>query len=214
MQLEPKAPGAIDYDLPSDDEIRTAFRLSRLTFDPCQHAYLYDKRFGERAEHIIVTAGSLDRSYEILGSVDFGKEGVNCFQSFAISTGGVAFGNTQHLFAQATPAEINALLRRRALRLYGDQVDAVINVAYQTNPRNDVNATGLAVHFIGKVAGDPQDAQRRLEELKKLLDAGLISESEYQTKRKEILEGLSTTGRVGGAARISAEQPARAALRG
>lgn len=62
--------------------------------------------------------------------------------------GQFAYTHATRTFSKATPAEINRLLQLQALDQYGDKVDAVINVTYDSNPRNDVFGTGLAVHFV------------------------------------------------------------------
>lgn len=186
-----KGPDSVDFNLPSDEVVTQAFQNRRV--DLCEHSYLYDRAFAERASDIIVTAGDLLRPPEELGSVDFGRTGGDWINWTTIAIGrNFAHTRVTRRFLKATPKEINELLRRRALFLYGTKVDAVINVAYQGNPRNDVFATGLAVRFTGEAAArNPRGGvESGLEELKRLLDKGLITEPEYRQRREEVLRPL------------------------
>ena len=90
---------------------------------------------------------------------------------------------------------MNAYLARAALNQYGNAVDAVINVTYQTEPDGDVRADGLAVQFVAAQAPHPavpasRSAEQRLQELKDLLDQRLINRKEYEQKRQAILNQL------------------------
>ena len=65
---------------------------------------------------------------------------------------------------------------------------AVINVAYETNPRNDVFGTGLAVQFAtGDSARPSGSTEGKLEDLTRAREKGLISEDEYRAVRTKLL---------------------------
>jgi hypothetical protein len=190
IDLERIEPGDISYKLLSDKQVMQAWENLRINV--CEFPYLWDEAFARAAERIVVTAGGLTRTYEILGPVDFGELGFDQINAFAVAYKGIAFGSVVRTFSQATPAEVNELLRRRALRQYRDRVDAVINVAYQDNPRHDVFGTGLAVHFTAgaEVSEHKATTEDRLDELQRLLDKGLIDRQEYERTRAEILRSL------------------------
>jgi len=188
LSLDSVRPGDVAFGLPTDEDI---VRARGQNFDLCQHPYLYDPAFATDASRILVTAGGLQRGYEELGAVDFGRMGGDWISWVTIPIGTqFTYTHISRSFSQATPGEVNELLRRRALRLYGNRVDAVINVAYQANPRHDVYATGLAVHFVAPKRSGSTSAEWRLEELKRLLEKGLITEHEYQERRAVILRDL------------------------
>lgn len=192
LTLEPLQPGAVPFTIQaSDDQLIRDYAHGG---NACQHPYLHDPAFAKAAERIVVTAGNLQQRYQVLGPLDFGRRGGDWVSAFTIgaASSGTAFSYTQvtRSFYQATPGEVNELVRRRALFLYGASVDAVINVAYQTNPRHDVNATGLAVRFVDDVPSGEGNVAARLSELKRLREEGLISDQEYQGRRREILGEL------------------------
>jgi len=199
MALDPLPPGGVSFKLPGDGQLVSTFLRYRL--DMCRHPYLYDPDFAKSAARILVTAGGLQRHYEELGAVDFGQAGADSISGVTVAFAGFASTQVTRTFSQATPAEVNELLRRRALRLYGDRVDAVINVAYETNPRHDVFGTGLAVRFVAG-GGEPLDIAARLEELERLRDRGLVTETEFNELRGDLLEGLRSRP-AGGAAKPS-----------
>jgi hypothetical protein len=171
---------------PSDDQIPPDEWAAQAA---CLFPYLYDPSFAAKAERIVVSAGPLQQPHELLGNVDFGKLGFDRTEGGAIAVRGFAFAWARRTFSKATPAEINALLRKRALYQYGERVDALINVGYQSDPANNVFATAVAVHFT-EGAPQPSSATTRLNELEKLHKSGLIDQREYEQKRAEILRGL------------------------
>lgn len=186
LTLEPLRPGDVPFELPSD--VLTAGN-EEAAQAACLFPYLYDQGFAAKAERIIVSSGPLQQPYELLGNVDFGKLGFDRTQGSGIAVQGFAFAWARRTFSKATPAEVNALLRKRALYQYGERVDALINVNYQTDPANNVFATAVAVHFTA-VGAQSGSASARLSELEKLHKAGLIDQREYEQKRAEILRGL------------------------
>lgn len=140
---------------------------------------------------IIVTSGEISRPYEILGAVQIGEVD---FQEYAL---------------EQSLDNLDRILRQKALKLYGPQVDAVINVSdhysgtslrysYLTGLRNQpgtVFARGLAVRFtqaLSAQTSQPPTASGadRLRQLQQLLDQGLISREEYEQKRTQILRDL------------------------
>lgn len=155
----------------------------------CAFPYLFDNGFAAQAARIIVSTGSIQQAHELIGNVDFGKLGFDRVDAGSIWWSGIVWGRIRRTFAKATPGEVNELLRKRALYLYGERVDALINVNYQSDPANNVFATAVAVHFTD---GAPQSgsASTRLGELEKLHKSGLIDQREYEQKRAEILRGL------------------------
>jgi hypothetical protein len=184
IALEPVRAGAVPFELPRDDQIPRDEVAGA-----CLFPYLYDPVFAAKAERIIVSTGPLQQPYELLGNVDFGKLGFDRTTGGAGALRGFAFAWARRTFSKAPPAEINALLRKRALYQYGNRVDALINVNYQTDPANNVFATAVAVHF-SDGAPQPGSASARLSELEKLHQNGLIDRDEYERKRAEILRGL------------------------
>lgn len=187
LTLEPVRPGEATFTLPSAEEIMANGGQDAAGI--CAFPYLYDQRFAAQAERIVVSTGDLQRPYEIIGNVDFGKLAFDRTDAGAVAIKGLVVAWAQRTFSKAPPAEINALMRKRALRQYGDRVDALINVNYQSDPANSVFATAVAVHFVdnGPSTGT---ASARLGELEKLRKDGLIDQREYEQKRAEILRGL------------------------
>jgi hypothetical protein len=124
----------------------------------------------------------------VLGPVDTSAEGQD-------RTTAIAIGYTvivRRRYETHSPAEMDTYLRRLASLLYGYDVDAVINTDYTTIPGGSVFAKGIAVHYTdGPVAaGLRSDPGERLERLRDLRERGLISEDEYERKRREAVEGL------------------------
>jgi hypothetical protein len=182
LTLEPVRPGDATFTLPSTEEIMANPGI-------CAFPYLYDERFAAQAERIVVSTGDLQRPYEIVGNVDFGKLGFDRTDAGAVALKGFALAWAQRTFSKAPPAEINSLMRKRALREYGARVDALINVNYQSDPANNVFATAVAVHFT-ETRSHADTASTRMGELEQLRKNGLIDQREYEQKRAEILRGL------------------------
>ncbi len=147
LKLEDMPEDVPMYSLQGDRRILEAFRQSRRTINMCESPHLYATEFGEQAKRIVVTAGSLQRAYDILGSVDMMFPGMDRAATVVWGLGRVAVGNTRREFYQAPTALVNDALRREALMQFGRKVDAIINVNYMTNPRHDVSATGVAIRF-------------------------------------------------------------------
>jgi len=186
LTLEPVRVGEVSFELPRVDQIPRDEGAAQAA---CLFPYLYDPVFAAKAERIIVSTGPLQQPYELLGNVDFGKLGFDRTKGGGIALRGFAFAWARRIFSKAPPAEINALLRKRALYQYGERVDALINVNYQSDPANNVFATAVAVHFTTG-APQPDSTSTRLNELEKLRQNGLINQREYEQKRVEILRGL------------------------
>jgi hypothetical protein len=185
LALDPLRAGDVPFALPSADQIPHEEGAAQ---GACLFPYLYDSGFAARAERIIVSTGPLQQPHELLGNVDFGRLGFDKTESHAFALRGFAFAWARLTFSKAAPAEINALLRKRALYQYGERVDALINVNYQSDPANSVFATAVAVHFSEK--GAASTVSSRLKELEGLRRDGLIGNHEYEEKRAEILRGL------------------------
>jgi len=186
LTLEPVRPGDVPFELPTDSQITNEEGAAEAA---CLFPYLYDQGFAAKAERIIVSSGPLQQPYELLGNVDFGKLGFDRTEGGAVAFRNFGFAWARRTFSKAPPAEVNALLRKRALYQYGERADALINVNYQTDPANNVFATAVAVHFT-EVGSQPGSATARLSELEKLHKNGLIDQREYEQKRAEILRGL------------------------
>ncbi|MFI5366942.1 MAG: tetratricopeptide repeat protein [Candidatus Binatia bacterium] len=142
---------------------------------------------------IVVTAGSLSQPYKALGPVHFdtvGKVNVGSVLVDALTRSRLAAD------VQATPKarcdQLNELLKAQAFQMYGNRVDAIINVTCRNDPSGDVFADGLAVAFTSPAASVPsaRTGEQRLKELQDLLDKGLINREEYERKRAEILREL------------------------
>ncbi len=188
LTLEPIRPGDTTFDLPSDAQLLANGGQDGAAI--CAFPYLYDERFAAKAERIVVSTGDLQRPYELIGNVDFGKLGFDRTDARAVALKGFVLAWARRTFSKAPPAEINSLMRKRALREYGDRVDALINVNYQSDPANNVFATAVAVHFTDKEPHAAVAASTRLGELEELRKEGLIDQREYEQKRAEILRGL------------------------
>jgi len=142
---------------------------------------------------IVVTTGSLSQSYQALGPVHFDTVG-------SVNVGSVLVDalTRSRLAAdvQATPKarcdQLNEMLKAQAFQLYGNRVDAIINVTCRNDPSGDVFADGLAVVFTSPTAPVPsaRTGEQRLKDVQDLLDKGLINREEYERKRAEILREL------------------------
>jgi hypothetical protein len=88
---------------------------------------------------------------------------------------------------------MNEILAALAILKYGTAVDGVINVNYESDPANDVFATGLAVRAVDAPArSSVTDAplEERLRRLEDLLERGLITPHEYDRERDQLLDDL------------------------
>lgn len=148
---------------------------------------------------ILVTAGPLSQSYEVLGEVHVNTRGMINLGSalndalFRSPLAVAAGGRTP----VAHTEQMNKFLKEKAREQYGGKVDAIINTTYNTDHDGDVFASGLAVHFVEQKPPQMQQAasperhlEDRLKELKDLREKGLISAEEYNQKRQELLQGL------------------------
>lgn len=148
---------------------------------------------------IIVTAGPISQSYEVLGEVHVNTRGMINFGStlndalFRSPLAVAAGGRTPVAHAE----QMNKFLKEKAREQYGHKVDAIINAQYNTDHDGDVFASGLAVYFVEQKSPQPQQTapperslEDRLKELKDLREKGLISIEEYSQKRQELLRGL------------------------
>lgn len=149
-------------------------------------------RFAKKAQTVVVSAGEISQPYTILGRIDVSAEGADYTVAYYWQYSGVGFGNVTRYEHKENPVGMNEMLKFKALETYGDQVDAIINVHYETMPRNDVFAGGVAVHFAAqKTSGESKSSGAvRLKELQNLRDQQLITPEEYERKRKEILKEL------------------------
>ncbi len=142
---------------------------------------------------VLVTAGDLNRSYEILGevSLDTTGERSNVMQDVVLHGAILAAVRPA---PKGDAAEMLEGLKAAALARYGAKVDAVINAKTETIGR-DVYARGVAVHFTNeatttKPTGDSRSVADRLRELDRLGASGLLTPDEYRARRKAILEDL------------------------
>jgi len=200
LDLRPRPSGYVDM-LPDDRSILNAKESSLVDFcnpsPELQEWMDLRSRYSTKAAKVIVASGEISRQYRILGRVDVDARGVNQiawsywriggFSSFNITT-------TQH---KENPIVMNELLTYQALKKYGDLVDAIINVHYETQPSLDVFAGGIAVHFETATApasspptSTSGSSEERLLQLRKLREQNLISPEEYEEKRKRILDAL------------------------
>ena len=66
-----------------------------------------------------------------------------------------------------------------------------MNVHYENMPGNAFSAGGVAVRFTGVTPSSSRaNGEARLQELRNLLDQGLITREEYERKRAQILNEL------------------------
>jgi hypothetical protein len=159
---------------------------------------VYEQEKLSSGTDIVVTTGGLSQPYTTLGPVHadtIGTINVGSALNDALFRGQVA----THVQAspKATVPQMNERLKQAARNQWGRSVDAIINVAYQTDPDGDLYADGLAVQFV--IAAPPQPApnppahqsvEERLQTLKRLLHDGLISQQQYEKKQAELLREL------------------------
>ncbi len=154
FQLEALTPDGVEV-LPDAKTILSAWQSARVNY--CQpsstlkEALDFRSRNLTRAQKIFVSAGDISQQpYAILGRIDQKAGGVDYWTgySWAVSTGRITLARTElfHHVHKPEPTVLNELLQLEAVRRYG-QVDAIINVHYETLPGNDVSAGGLAVAF-------------------------------------------------------------------
>lgn len=138
LLLPPLDSGEKPYVLPPDAEILAAFHRERINLcDPFRDGGpLRDAR-----DRVLVTSGPLPGDHEVLGPVDAGVAGFDKTSFFFYH--GIGVG--QRVFRKATPTQRNMILASLAILKYGTAADGVINVNYESDPANDVFATGLAV---------------------------------------------------------------------
>ncbi|MEO8602827.1 MAG: SHOCT domain-containing protein [bacterium] len=195
VALDPIPPGYVDV-LPSDQEVLDAIKNRGVDLcNPPPEALPWIRlrsRFGNQTTKVIAMEGEPSRPYVTLGQVDAAARGTSWWTVNLWSVGGFGtfgFKSYQH---KESHAGMNEFLKLKSLELFGDKVDAVVDIKYEDLPGNDVSGTGVAVHFTGEAAaGTPEGTPAaRLAELKKLLATGAISRSEYEKKRQAILNGL------------------------
>jgi hypothetical protein len=147
---------------------------------------------------VVVTSGGLSRPYTVLGQVHADTLGTSNIGS-ALTDAFLRSPLAADIQAtpKATVAQMNERVKRVATEEWGQAVDAVINVTYQTDPNGNLYADGVAVQFVvvpppspPELAPSPKGAEERLEALKHLFQKGLISKSEYDAKRAVILQDL------------------------
>jgi hypothetical protein len=158
-----------------------------------------DSAAGAKLVDIIVTAGPLSQPYTALGEVNVNTKGMVNLGSILNDT--LFRSPLQRAIQGPTPTAhtetINKMLREKAREQYGNQVDAVVNVVYHTDPDGDVFASGLAVHFMEPQATPAltpttttRSLEERLKELRDLREKNLITPEEYYDKRSELLKRL------------------------
>src|SRR6266404_1279758 len=216
ITLEPSQVSQSSEPLHTDEEIldtwhRERHDLCKSDFDSEEDASYTSPTQIARAQQaevarVIVTTGPISQQYEVLGSVHADTSGMVNIGSVLTDT---LFRSRLATQIQATPtannAQMNDLLRRNGIAIYGVKLGAIINVVYRVEPSGDVAADGLAValsHTDAAPAGNavPAAARResnekapvddRLNHLKSLVDQGLIDKEEYKRRRARILEDL------------------------
>ena len=82
---------------------------------------------------------------------------------------------------------MNNQLRQAARKKYGNRVDAIVNVTYDTRPDGNTFGSGLAVRFLAPDMDKPQQktVKERMQELQAIYDQGLINDAEFDAKRKD-----------------------------
>jgi hypothetical protein len=196
VPLDAIPPGYPDIN-PSDEEIRQALDDRDIDLcDPPPQVVPWIRlrsRFGSEMAQVIAIQGKPTRSYETLGQVEVRVKGVDWWSInvFAELYGFPTLFYTSYNYTESQ-AGVNAMLKLKAVAQFGGPVDAVVDIRYDDLPGYDVSGTGVAVHFTdqGEPTQQPHSASERLGELKRLLNSGTISRSEYEQKRKAILNGL------------------------
>ncbi len=192
LQLEPLPAGYADV-LPPAQAILDTFVSTSIDFcDPTPELRQWmdlRSRYLNRAGRIIVSAGDLSRPYEIVGRIDIKTAGVDYYIWGFWQLGGIGAFKGTHFEYKEDPTSLNEMLKFKAFDLYGDTFDAIVNVHYETMPANSVSAGGIAVRFTA-AAPNHSDGEARLQELRRLLDQGLITHDQYEHKRAEILNQL------------------------
>lgn len=136
--------------LPPDDMILDA--AANRGFDFCdpppdvREWMQLKSRFGHKTQRIIAAVGQISQQYQILGNVVARARGTSWF-AWSAYNGPASFSFRQYRYKE-DPTVINEMLRLKALEQYGEQVDGVVNIYYETMPGNDVSAQGIAVKFI------------------------------------------------------------------
>lgn len=195
VALDPIPPGYVDI-LPSDEEVLDARNNRGIDLcNPPPEALPWIRlrsRFGDQTTKVIAMEGEPSRPYETLGQVDAAAQGTSWWTFNMWRIGGFGSFGYKSYEHKESHAGMNELLKLKSLDLFGDKVDAVIDIKYEDLPGNDVSGTGVAVHFTGEgdTGAQNRSAASRIAELKKLLDSGAISRSEYEKKRQAILNGI------------------------
>jgi hypothetical protein len=142
---------------------------------------------------ILVTAGSLAHPHETLGEVRHSTAGALYMSSisdalFRSPLSVAAAGATPDLSREG----MNNQPRQTARKKYGNRVDPIVNVTYDTRPDGNTFGSGLAVRFLAPDMDKPQQktVKERLQELQSIYDQGLINDAEFDAKRKDLLDSL------------------------
>ena len=87
---------------------------------------------------------------------------------------------------------MNNQLRQTARKKYGNRVDAIVNVTYDTRPDGNTFGSGLAVRFLAPDMDKRQQktVKERMQELQSIYDQSLINDAEFDAKRKDLLYSL------------------------
>jgi len=157
----------------------------------------------DSGKEILFFDGDTSRAYTVLGSVEYEHDK------------SVHYGNTLDLSMEAQKL-VKDGLKSVAFTKFGDQVDAIINVRMSKRMAGGVfggmtsvygakttiiSGSGVAVSYkaaLTKEAGagsvpdeiKANDSLARLKTLMSLKEAGLLTEEEYQAKRKAVIEKL------------------------
>jgi len=168
--LDPIPDGYPDVPLP-DELLRDAWLHGvDLCYLPKEAIYWVrlKARFGDETMRVVASPDDSSRPYAVLAQVDvrfkgtdqwalgFGptQSGIRSWYHDWFWGSGAPSHETQSGFAVARQhehtephADIDELLKLKALALFGDKVDALLKVQHQELPANGAAATGLAVHF-------------------------------------------------------------------
>jgi hypothetical protein len=174
IELEAERPGVRYAPLPSDDEIWRSF--DEENGDLCEL---------HRGSRVLVLPGEPTRAYEILGEVTVNDRDMRKYH------------------VRMSPEGLDRVLRTKAIDMYGGKVDALVPTGGSFEASRlgyswmrglhsegaEGFARALAVHFTGgpRTSAD-HSLTNRLRDLQEALDAGLISQEEFDRQRTKILE--------------------------
>jgi hypothetical protein len=148
--LEPLPPDFTDV-LPPDEVVLDAALNRRLDFcqPPPDLKEWMDmrSRYAKRAAKVAASVGPVSQPYTVLGDVNVRARGASWFAWNYMDWGPMATFSFRRYRYKEDPSAVNEMLKVKALAMYGESVDAVVNIHYEQMPGYDTSATGVAVHF-------------------------------------------------------------------